>query len=296
MGFFSDITKSITGAQDPTGRTSTKAGFQLLPGEIQQPFQQFGTQVSEMFTGRPAPIPSEAEARAFEMIGAGGAPTPETLGRDVSMFMNPFDKFVIDEINREAMGKGSLISQFATQAGQQGSSRELAGLREAERERVGDIGRFKQEQFNQAIQNILGPLATAKQQDITNLLAQGQLEEAIPFRDIERFGKLLAPLPQTGGTTSAGFTGKKGADIGSTLTNVGALATMFSDRDLKENIEHIGEEKGFPIYQFNYKNDDKKYIGVMAQDVLEIMPEAVGEQDGYMTVDYKMIGVEMRVA
>lgn len=78
---------------------------------------------------------------------------------------------------------------------------------------------------------------------------------------------------------------------------VGALFAGLSDRRLKENIEHIGEENGFPIYKFNYINiPEKTYIGVMAQDVKEIMPEAIGEIEGYMKVDYKMIGVTMREA
>lgn len=76
---------------------------------------------------------------------------------------------------------------------------------------------------------------------------------------------------------------------------VGALFAGLSDIRAKENIKHIGEENGFPIYEFSYKSEpDRRFIGVMAQDVEKIMPEAVGELDGYKTVNYDMIGVEMR--
>jgi hypothetical protein len=78
-----------------------------------------------------------------------------------------------------------------------------------------------------------------------------------------------------------------GAQLGS--------AYLFSDERLKENIILIGEENGFPIYQFNYINiPEKTYIGVMAQDVEKIVPEAVMESEGYKMVNYDMIGLRMR--
>lgn len=76
-----------------------------------------------------------------------------------------------------------------------------------------------------------------------------------------------------------------------------AVGGLFSDRRLKENIIPVGEENGFPIYKFNYINiPDKTYIGVMAQDVESIMPEAVTESEGYKKVDYDMIGLRMMEA
>jgi len=78
---------------------------------------------------------------------------------------------------------------------------------------------------------------------------------------------------------------------------IGSLFAGLSDARLKENIEHIGEENGFPIYKFNYINiPEKSYIGVMAQDVEQIMPEAVFEREGWKHVNYDMIGIEMREA
>ena len=74
-----------------------------------------------------------------------------------------------------------------------------------------------------------------------------------------------------------------------------AVGSLFSDIRLKENIQYIGESKGFPVYKFNYINiPEKTYIGVMAQDVREIMPEAISESEGFMKVDYGMIGLEMQ--
>ena len=69
-----------------------------------------------------------------------------------------------------------------------------------------------------------------------------------------------------------------------------------SDIRLKENIVQIGTSKmGYKIYEFNYKNDDTRYRGAMAQDVITKLPEAIGVQDGYLTVNYDMIDISMEV-
>lgn len=83
-----------------------------------------------------------------------------------------------------------------------------------------------------------------------------------------------------------------GAQLGAGYLSGGG--TLFSDERLKENIEYIGMEKGHKIYKFNYINiPEKTYVGVMAQDVEKIMPEAVLETEGYKRVNYDMIGLRM---
>ena len=100
-----------------------------------------------------------------------------------------------------------------------------------------------------------------------------------------------------GGKALAGAAGVGAAGSGFLGTAASAIPLLFSDRRLKENIEFVGEENGFPTYKFNYINvPEKVFIGVMAQDVEKIMPEAVGETEGYKTVNYGMIGVNMREA
>jgi hypothetical protein len=56
-----------------------------------------------------------------------------------------------------------------------------------------------------------------------------------------------------------------------------AAAVMLSDRGLKENIEPIGKLfDGQNVYRYNFKGDDKKQIGLMAQEVEKKYPDAVG--------------------
>ena len=71
---------------------------------------------------------------------------------------------------------------------------------------------------------------------------------------------------------------------------------MRSDIRLKENIIQVGESKlGYKIYEFNYINENTRYRGAMAQDVMTKLPEAVGVQDGFLTVNYDMLDISMEV-
>lgn len=75
----------------------------------------------------------------------------------------------------------------------------------------------------------------------------------------------------------------------------GAAIGNWSDIRLKENIVAVGKyENGLVKYEFNYIGDDVRYRGVMAQDVMQTFPDAVHEgEDGMLSVDYAMLGIEM---
>jgi len=77
--------------------------------------------------------------------------------------------------------------------------------------------------------------------------------------------------------------------------NLGAAYMMMpSDIRLKENIKAVGYlPNGLPVYEYEFKPEFKhiggegKHIGVMAQEVEKVMPEAVVEHpDGYKMVNY----------
>jgi len=71
-----------------------------------------------------------------------------------------------------------------------------------------------------------------------------------------------------------------------------------SDRRIKRDIKQVGMSKiGLPLYEFRYIFGRKRYVGVMAQDVLKHTPDAVVRSLlGYFKVDYRMLGLEMKVA
>jgi len=85
-------------------------------------------------------------------------------------------------------------------------------------------------------------------------------------------------------------------DIGGQALGAGA-AFMFSDPKLKTNIKKVDSKNGFNIYTWTWNKAAEALglhgdgRGVMADEVTQRMPDAVGGRDGYMTVNYDMIGV-----
>jgi hypothetical protein len=71
--------------------------------------------------------------------------------------------------------------------------------------------------------------------------------------------------------------------------------TTFSDRRLKKNITRVAEHPaGFGIYRFQYLWSEVEYVGVIAQDVLRTMPQAVvAGRGGFLRVFYAAIGMQM---
>jgi hypothetical protein len=69
-----------------------------------------------------------------------------------------------------------------------------------------------------------------------------------------------------------------------------------SDIALKHDITLLGRlDNGLGFYRFSYNGSDQAYVGVMAQEVQTIMPEAVARgQDGYLMVFYEKLGLKFQ--
>lgn len=204
-------------------------------------------------------------------------------------------------------------------------TRELNRLQEGQGEQLtrlslDAVAAGRQEQSR--IQALGSQLRAQQFQEGTGLSALERQIRAQQFGEVGSIGGFATPFTQisapgvnAAGIINQGFQNQLGvfntqqqaaaaqqAGLGSTLSGIGSIAAAaapqgfaaFSDERLKENIEPLGKENDHNVYEFNYKGNDTKYIGVMAQEVEEIMPEAVIEVDGYKAVNYDMIGVEFR--
>jgi hypothetical protein len=57
---------------------------------------------------------------------------------------------------------------------------------------------------------------------------------------------------------------------------------------------HLANGLGF--YRFSYNGSDTPYVGVIAQEVEQVMPEAVTRgRDGYLRVFYDKLGLKLRL-
>ncbi len=69
-----------------------------------------------------------------------------------------------------------------------------------------------------------------------------------------------------------------------------------SDIMLKHDIVRLGRlPNGIGYYRFSYNNSNRTYVGVMAQEVQTVMPDAVVRgRDGYLRVFYDKVGVKFQ--
>jgi hypothetical protein len=66
-----------------------------------------------------------------------------------------------------------------------------------------------------------------------------------------------------------------------------AIGSFFSDRRLKEDIKRVGTlDNGLPVYSYRYIGSKAVQIGLMADEVEKVHPEAVSEVSGFKTVNY----------
>jgi len=74
------------------------------------------------------------------------------------------------------------------------------------------------------------------------------------------------------------------------LASLGSAAIIASDRRLKRDIEKLYEDdRGFGIYKFKYLWSPLEFIGVMADEIEKIIPEAVMTINGYKAVNYALL-------
>ena len=69
-----------------------------------------------------------------------------------------------------------------------------------------------------------------------------------------------------------------------------------SDIALKHDIALLGYlPNGIGVYRFAYNGENRRYVGVMAQEVMSVMPDAVVRgPDGYLRVYYEKVGVKFQ--
>jgi hypothetical protein len=123
---------------------------------------------------------------------------------------------------------------------------------------------------------------------------QGVLEEG--EQQVRQLPKPGEPPKTPGGLGSDLKDAASLIGAGSTLYSAGSAAASalpallaflpFSDARLKRNIDPVGETyDGQQIYRYDM-GDGRTQLGLMAQEVMRRKPDAVGERNGFLTLDY----------
>jgi hypothetical protein len=156
---------------------------------------------------------------------------------------------------------------------------------------------------NAAIQQSLAQQAALRSQPLNEIIglmggSQIQLPQFAGYQ-----GSQVAPAPTFAGA-QAGYNAQLGAANAQNAANsqltqglfqLGGAALLaptgtFSDRRLKTNIKKVGmADNGLNVYSYNYVWGGPTQLGYMADEVEKVVPNAVGESQGFKTVNYEMI-------
>ena len=152
----------------------------------QQPISLPGIQVA---------APSQLQQTGFGMAGQTGigqqavgqgiaSLQQAAAGPNISQFYNPYQSYVLDEINRQAGQQQNQLSAQAVQAGAFGGGREGVQRAELQRATQQNIGQAQQQGFNTALQ------AAQQQQQVglgagQALLGAGAQQQAMQQGDIQ---------------------------------------------------------------------------------------------------------------
>jgi hypothetical protein len=104
---------------------------------------------------------------------------------------------------------------------------------------------------------------------------------------VKRFAKYTAPIMVAALISTSGSKKAAACPISG--------CPEVSDVRLKRDIIPVGEASGLGLYRYRYLWSDTAYVGVMAQEVAEVVPEAVQRgADGYLRVDYSRLGLRLQ--
>jgi hypothetical protein len=125
-------------------------------------------------------------------------------------------------------------------------------------------------------------------------LLQGQGVQMPGMQDFTQAGQGQAPDLMGAATQQYGANVDKYNARQANLNNAASMAMsyfMFSDARLKEDIQTVGYlPNGLRIVTFRFIGGTKTFLGVIAQEALKIIPDAVRvRQSGFMMVDYSKV-------
>jgi hypothetical protein len=104
------------------------------------------------------------------------------------------------------------------------------------------------------------------------------------------------PAMRGGGGGFSGGGGRGGGGFGGGGGRGGGGGGRRSDAALKHDVVLLGHlANGLGYYRFSYLGSHKAYVGVIAQEVQTVMPQAVTRgSDGYLRVYYEKLGLKFR--
>jgi len=166
---------------------------------------------------------------------------------------------------------------------------------------------FAQQQLNNQMAQLAGISGTgnntANQLGVIGANTANAIGQNLQAGGAARSSGILAAQQANAGLGGQVFSAGLGAAagsmglLGSKVTAAGgALLGLMSDERLKTNIVKIDtHESGLGWYRWEWNEEGRRLAGsepaegFIAQEVQKLYPAAVGERDGYLTVDYRRV-------
>lgn len=136
-------------------------------------------------------------------------------------------------------------------------------------------------------------IRAGQQAGIDNAKMMSEYASGAPFDLLAKYFGIVGNTGYGSQTTGTQTGTKTSSDpMGSIGAGMNIFGSLFSDRRVKQDIKQVGFlDNGLPVYSFRYKGSEAYTIGLMADEVEKLHPEAVGEVGGFKTVNYKLAAV-----
>lgn len=182
-----------------------------------------------------------------------------------------------------AKGLGAGVADVENQAWQQNQNRALQA--------AGMLPGMAGMQFNalDAMREAGKDRQGQEQQEISAKILKDQQGKSQQLSALQNYLSLMSGVGGQFGSQTSTQSQNTGL-MGMLGFGLQAAPLLFSDRRLKEDIKRVGEtDEGLGIFTYKYKGNPTTHMGVMAQDVQKVKPDAVKKVGGYLAVDYGAI-------
>jgi len=234
-----------------------------------------------------------ANSQAFQQALAGGQFGNQAAGQQFGQNLSAAQ--LANQAAAQNTGNAANLAAFGNQAANQQFQQ---GLANAQLGNQAQQQGFQQQAYNQMQPiNVINALRTGSQVQNPSYAQSAQMPQ-VAGADLlgatqQNYNAQLANVNAQNAASGGFMSGLMGLG-GAALSNP---AIFTSDINAKENIVKIGSlNNGLNLYTYNYKDGydlpEGRQVGVIAQEVEKVMPEAVVEMDnGFKGVNYAMLGV-----
>lgn len=256
---------------DPQGATNAANNIwgqaNQLPGMADTIWQQA---LDPQNAQRAYALRSADQTAMAGLSGSGVADTPygaSVRGTVIANTNQAFEAYRNQQLQQGGASAGGLLGQ----AGQ------LQGLGA----QIAQMAPQQQQALLQALTQGGNAALAPYQQMVNNYLGLGNLGSGLYGSQIQGYGARLGAMAQHNQQQSQGMQGMG--------QMAGMALMMMSDRRLKEDITPVGTlDNGLTVYRYRYKGISTWQLGLMADEVEKLHPDAVADIGGFKAVNYEL--------